>query len=114
MGGASPWPRVQNQDAASGPTKIEGRNLLVGGLNALAAVICRALGTPLIAATRLRGGNANAARDAAASPPRSSARPGPSMLRAGHRSGGLGNLLRRGPPGWRPVLGRSKHRPEAP
>ena len=55
----------QNQDAASGPTKIEGRNLLVRGLNALAAVICTALGTPLIAATRLRGGNANGARDAA-------------------------------------------------
>jgi hypothetical protein len=53
----------QNQDAASGPTKIEGRSLLVRGLNALAAAICTALGTPLIAATRLRGGNANAARD---------------------------------------------------
>jgi hypothetical protein len=39
--------------------------LLVRGLDALAAVICTALGTPLIAATRLRGGNANAARDTA-------------------------------------------------
>jgi hypothetical protein len=52
----------QNQDAASGPTKIEG-GPAVRGLNALAAAICTALGTPLIAATRLRGGNANAARD---------------------------------------------------
>jgi hypothetical protein len=55
----------QNQGAASGPTKIEGRNLLVRGLNALAAAVCTALGTPLLAATRLRGGTANAARDTA-------------------------------------------------
>jgi metal-dependent amidase/aminoacylase/carboxypeptidase family protein len=55
----------QKQDATSGHTKIEGRSLLVRGLNALAAAICPALGTPLIAATRLRGGNANAARGTA-------------------------------------------------
>jgi hypothetical protein len=51
----------QNQDAAPGPAKIEG-GPAVRGLSALAAAICTALGTPLIAATRLRGGNANAAR----------------------------------------------------
>jgi hypothetical protein len=55
----------QKQDATSGHTKIEGKSLLVRGLNALAAAICPALGTPLIAATRLRGGNANAARGTA-------------------------------------------------
>jgi len=26
------------------------------------------------------------------------------MLREGHRAGGFGDLLRRGPPGWRRVL----------
>ena len=35
------------------------------GLNALAATISTPLGAPVIAATRLRGGNANSARGAA-------------------------------------------------
>ena len=55
----------QKQDAASGHMKIEGKSLLVRGLNALTAAICPALGTPLIAATRLRGGNTNAAHGTA-------------------------------------------------
>jgi hypothetical protein len=51
--------------AAFGHTKIQGKCLLVRGLNALAATICTPLAAPVIAATRLRGGNANSARGAA-------------------------------------------------
>src|SRR5438552_10257119 len=53
------------QGAAFGFTKIQGKALLVRGLNALAAVVSTPLGAPLVAATRLRGGNANSARGAA-------------------------------------------------
>jgi len=45
------------QGAAFGHAKVQGKGLLVRGLNALAA--------PVIAATRLRGGNASSARGAA-------------------------------------------------
>ena len=55
----------RKQGAAFGHTKIQGKSLLVRGLNALAATICTPLGAPVIACTRLRGGNANAARGAA-------------------------------------------------
>jgi hypothetical protein len=55
----------RKQGAAFGHTKIAGKSLLVRGLNALAATICTPLGAPVIAATRLRGGNANSARGAA-------------------------------------------------
>ena len=53
------------QGAAFGHTKIQGKSLLVRGLNALAATISTPLGAPVIAATRLRGGNASSARGAA-------------------------------------------------
>ena len=53
------------QGAAFGHTKIQGKGLLVRGLNVLAATICTPLAAPVIAATRLRGGNANSARGAA-------------------------------------------------
>src|SRR5262249_38934073 len=53
------------QGAAFGNTKIQGKSLLVRGLNALAATISTPLAAPVIAATRLRGGNANSARGAA-------------------------------------------------
>ena len=53
------------QGAAFGHTKIGGKSLLVRGLNALAATISTPLAAPVIAATRLRGGNANSARGAA-------------------------------------------------
>jgi len=53
------------QGAAFGHTKIQGKSLLVRGLNALAATISTPLGAPVIAATRLRGGNAASARGAA-------------------------------------------------
>jgi hypothetical protein len=53
------------QGAAFGHTKIQGKSLLVRGLNALAAVVSTPLAAPVITATRLRGGKANSARGAA-------------------------------------------------
>ena len=53
------------QGAAFGFTKIGGKGLLVRGLNVLAATIATPLAAPVIAATRLRGGNASSARGAA-------------------------------------------------
>jgi len=55
----------QKQGARLGHTKIQGKSLLVRGLNALAAVISTPLSAPVIGATRLRGGNAASARGAA-------------------------------------------------
>ena len=51
--------------AAFGHTKIAGKSLLVRGLNALAATISTPLAAPVIAGTRLRGGNAGSAGGAA-------------------------------------------------
>ena len=48
----------RKQGAKFGHTKIQGKSLLVRGLNALAAVVSTPLAAPVIAATRLRGGNA--------------------------------------------------------
>jgi hypothetical protein len=53
------------QGAAFGHTKIQGKSLLVRGLSVLAATISTPLAAPVIAATRLRGGNASSARGAA-------------------------------------------------
>jgi hypothetical protein len=53
------------QGAAFGHTKIQGKNVLVRGLNALAATISTPPDAPVIAATRLRGGSAGSARSAA-------------------------------------------------
>ncbi len=55
----------KKQGAAFGHTKIQGKSLLVRGLNALAAVISTPLAAPVIAATRLRGGSAASSRGAA-------------------------------------------------
>jgi hypothetical protein len=55
----------KKQGARFGHTKIQGKSLLVRGLNALAAVLSTPLSAPVIAATRLRGGNAASARGAA-------------------------------------------------
>jgi hypothetical protein len=55
----------RKQGAGFGHTKIQGKSLLVRGLNALAATISTPLGAPVIACTRLRGGTANSARGAA-------------------------------------------------
>ena len=53
------------QGAGFGHTKIQGKSLLVRGLNALAVVISTPLAAPVIAGTRLRGGTAHSARGAA-------------------------------------------------
>ena len=55
----------KKQGARFGHTKIQGKSLLVRGLNALAAVVSTPLSAPVIAAARLRGGNAASARGAA-------------------------------------------------
>jgi hypothetical protein len=55
----------KKQGAAFGHAKIGGKSLLVRGLNALAATVSTPLGAPVIAATRLRGGNAASSRGAA-------------------------------------------------
>ena len=55
----------KKQGAGFGHTKIQGKSLLVRGLNALAATISTPLAAPVIAATRLRGGSAGSARGAA-------------------------------------------------
>jgi hypothetical protein len=55
----------RKQGARFGYTKVAGRQLAVRGLNALAAAISTPLAAPVIAATRLRGGNAASARGAA-------------------------------------------------
>ena len=55
----------KKQGAAFGHAKIQGKSLLVRGLNAMAATISTPLAAPVIAATRLRGGNAASARGAA-------------------------------------------------
>jgi hypothetical protein len=51
--------------AAFGHTKIQGKSLLVRGLNVLAATISTPLAAPVIAGTRLRGGSAASPRGAA-------------------------------------------------
>src|SRR5258706_2936467 len=55
----------KNQGAAFGHTKIQGKTVLVRGLNALAAVVSTPQAAPVIAGSRLRGGSANTARGAA-------------------------------------------------
>ena len=55
----------KKQGAAFGPTKIQGKTVLVRGLNALAATICTPQAAPVIAGTRLHGGSAASARGAA-------------------------------------------------
>jgi hypothetical protein len=55
----------KKQGARFGHTKIQGRSLLVRGLNALAATVSTPLAAPVIAGARLRGGNAGSARGAA-------------------------------------------------
>ena len=55
----------KKQGAKFGHTKIQGKPLLVRGLNALAATVSTPLAAPVIAATGLRGGSAASARGAA-------------------------------------------------
>ncbi len=53
------------QGAAFGHTKIAGKSLLVRGLNALVATLSTPHAAPVVAGTRLRGGNAGSARGSA-------------------------------------------------
>jgi Transposase DDE domain group 1 len=55
----------KKQGAGFGHTKIQGKSLLVRGLNALVATVSTPAGAPVIAATRLRGGSAASSRGAA-------------------------------------------------
>jgi Transposase DDE domain group 1 len=52
------------QGARFGHTKIQGKSVLVRGLNALIAAVSTPLAAPVAAATRLRGGNAPSSRGA--------------------------------------------------
>jgi hypothetical protein len=53
------------QGAGFGHTKIQGKSVLVRGLNVLASTLSTPLAAPVITATRLRGGSAGSARGAA-------------------------------------------------
>ncbi|WP_248958730.1 IS1380 family transposase [Sphaerisporangium perillae] len=53
------------QGAGFGHTKIQGKSVLVRGLNVLASAISTPLAAPVVATTRLRGGKAGSARGAA-------------------------------------------------
>ena len=55
----------KKEGAKFGHTKIQGKSVLVRGLNALIAAVSTPLAAPLVTATRLRGGNAPSARGAA-------------------------------------------------
>ena len=50
------------QGAAYGHAKVASKSLLVRGLNALVATVSTPLAAPVVAAARLRGGNAGSAR----------------------------------------------------
>jgi hypothetical protein len=54
----------KKQGARFGHTKIQGKSVLVRGLNALIAAVSTPLAAPVAAATRLRGGNAPSSRGA--------------------------------------------------
>lgn len=55
----------RKEGATFGHTKIQGKSLLVRGLNVLAGVISTPLSAPVIGAARLRGGSAGSSRGAA-------------------------------------------------
>ena len=54
----------KKEGARFGHTKIQGKSVLVRGLNALIAAVSTLLSAPVTAATRLRDGNAPSARGA--------------------------------------------------
>jgi hypothetical protein len=74
----------KKEGARFGHTKIQGKSVLVQGLNALIAAVSTPLAAPVAVSTRLRGGNAPRPAARPASPPRpsespaTSAAPGPS------------------------------------
>ena len=77
----------RKQGARFGYTKIAGKEVTVRGLNALAAAISTPLAAPVIAATRLRGGNAAAVRGAAGFAAAAVRTPGPAGARGWSWSG---------------------------
>ena len=77
----------RKQGARFGHTKIQGKSLLVRGLNALAAVISTPLSAPVIAATRLRAGTPPPPAARPASPSRPSAPHGSAAAPARSSSG---------------------------
>jgi hypothetical protein len=83
---------LKKQGARFGHTKIQGKSLLVRGLNALAATISTPIAAPVIAATRLRGGNAASARGAASLAARAIATAGGRLHRDDRGPAGLGVL----------------------
>ena len=84
------------QGARFGVTKIASKQVKVRGLNPLVAAISTPGSAPVIAATRLRGGNAASVRGAASLAYGAIATARAARLhRAGHRPDGL-RLLRRG------------------
>jgi hypothetical protein len=107
------------QGAAFGHAKIASKSLLVRGLNALVSTVSTPLAAPVVAATRLRGGNAGSARGAWL-PGRRIHRRRPRGRRHRHDRGArrLG-LLRRGvhrrlPPGRGALLGHRADGPQNP
>ena len=65
----------RKEGAAFGHAKVQGKPLLLKGLNPLISVISTPLAAPVLGPVRLRGGNAGSARGAAAWPPRPSGPP---------------------------------------
>jgi hypothetical protein len=106
----------RKQGARFGHTKIQGKSLLVRGLNALAAVISTPVAAPVIAATRLRGGK-RCLRPRRGQPRRPGRRHRTEVRlhRHDHRPDGLGLLQRRGHRrGPRPGRAVLRHRPDEP
>src|ERR1700733_670979 len=63
----------KKEGARFGHTKIQGKSVLVRGLNALIAAVSTPLSAPVAAATRLRGGDAPSARGAGGPAPQATA-----------------------------------------
>jgi hypothetical protein len=76
------------QGSGFGHTKIQGKNVLVKGLNALTVTLSTPLAAPLLATTRLRGGTTGSARGAASAVRES--------IGTARQAGCTGTLLMRG------------------
>ncbi len=104
------------QSAAVGHTKIQGKTVLVRGLNALTATICTPDPAPVVAAARLRGGNAkHCPRRRVADHPGDRDRAGCRVYRDRDRADGLRLLQRRSVPRRGPGRGvLLGHLPDGP
>jgi hypothetical protein len=105
----------QKQGIGFGHTKVGGYNVYLRGYNPLITTVSTPLSAPVIAATRLREGNAGL-RAGRRQPDRRSHHHGPLVRRHGwdRRARGLRVLRqdrdRRVPPPWRPVLDHDSYR----